>query len=86
MTYLEFCMAVAQLNNLVSFRVTSWWRSPASNRSLPGSARWSWHQVGMAVDVVLDERKNLQLLNNMAEKLGLELIDEDSHFHIEPKG
>ena len=79
-------MAIAQLNNLVRFRVTSWWRSPHANRSLPGSARWSWHQVGMAVDIVLDERKNLQLLDNMAPKLGLEVHDEGDHIHIEPMG
>lgn len=100
MTYLEFCVAIAQLMAACGGRHTSWWRDPIGNAEV-GGVKYSRHQDGMAVDwtwsqkqleaseVVDDEgiRTNgRERLIVMGPKLGLKVIDEGSHIHLEPKG
>lgn len=85
MTYVEFCIAIAQLAAMSRFRVTSWWRDPVSNTQV-GGVEDSWHMLGMACDVkpvtVLDSER----IKKFAPRIGLEVIDETTHLHIEPLG
>lgn len=85
MTYLEFCTAVSQLAAISRFRVTSWWRSPVSNASV-GGVETSWHVLGMACDVVAETVLDTERIAKFAPKLGLEVIDETTHLHLEPEG
>lgn len=83
MDYVEFCVAIAQLSALSRFRVTSWWRSPVSNAKV-GGVEDSWHIFGMACDVVAETVLDMERIKKLAPKLGLEVIDETTHLHIEP--
>lgn len=85
MTYVDFCVAVSQLSAVARFRVTSWWRSPVSNAKV-GGVEDSWHQMGMACDVVPETVLDSERIKRFARKLGLEALDETTHLHLEPLG
>jgi hypothetical protein len=85
MTYLDFCIAILQLASVASFRVTSWWRSPSSNKAVGGHIL-SWHLVGMGVDLVPDTEADRHLIKAHAPRLGFDYIDEGDHIHLEPSG
>ncbi len=62
--------------------VTSWIRSPSRNK-LVGGATNSRHLLGLAVDIVLDDRaSDLAIFKKCAEQLDLWLLDETDHIHI----
>lgn len=84
MTYIEFCLNIQKIFLAFDFRVTSWFRSPASNASVGGAAR-SWHLCGMAVDIVLETDEDKDTIIDMASALALEVVDEGNHLHIEPR-
>lgn len=99
MTYIEFCIAVAQLMAACGGRITSWGRSPFGNAEV-GGVRHSYHQLLMAVDwtwsdeeledtTVTDSRgrktNGRQRLKVMARRLGFKVLDEGSHLHLEPR-
>jgi uncharacterized protein YcbK (DUF882 family) len=85
MTYVEFCVAIAQLAALARFRVTSWWRSPVSNAKV-GGVEDSWHILGMACDVVAETVLDTERIKKFGQKLGLKVHDEVTHLHLEPMG
>lgn len=64
------------------FSVTSWWRSKAHNAAV-GGVRTSRHLVGLAVDIVLDNADDRSALRQTALELGLQVIDEGDHVHIQ---
>lgn len=73
---------VRALLMLCDGRVTSWIRSKWSNDNV-GGAKNSMHMVGLAVDIVLDDRaSDLELFKQMAARLKLFLLDETDHIHI----
>jgi uncharacterized protein YcbK (DUF882 family) len=84
MTALEFLQRVLQLAVVVPFSVTSWLRSPARNRAV-GGVPTSRHLDGAAVDVVLDRPEDREVLRRFANRLGLQVLDEGDHLHLEPR-
>ena len=100
MTYIEFCIAVAQLMAACGGRITSWGRSPFGNDEV-GGVLLSWHTLMMGVDWTWSEAELLattvtdkkgrtmngrERMKVLAPKLGLEVIGEGDHLHLEPKG
>ena len=64
------------------FSVTSWWRSKKHNTAV-GGVPTSRHLVGLAVDVVLDNADDKPALRQTASEIGLQVIDETDHLHIQ---
>lgn len=84
MSALEFAERILQLAVVVDFSVTSWIRSAARNQAV-GGVPHSRHRDGCAVDVVLDRREDEPLLRRFVERLGLRVLDEGDHLHLEPR-
>jgi len=83
MTYIEYCIAVAQLAAIANFRVTSWWRSPLGNRRVGGHPQ-SYHLVGMGLDLVPDSEVDKATIKVHGPRLGFQVLDEGNHLHLEP--
>jgi hypothetical protein len=64
------------------FSVTSWIRSPVRNVAVGGVAD-SRHLHGLAVDCVLDEEKDRGEFKKAAAALGLQVIEEGDHIHLQ---
>lgn len=64
--------------------ITSYYRTPLHNTHV-GGVRYSAHQVWLAVDVVYDDGTNLNGADEWASALGLEILHEPDHDHIQPK-
>ena len=62
--------------------VTSWWRSESRNKAV-GGVHNSKHLKGLAVDVVLDPGADPGEFVEVAVKLGLRVLEEGDHFHIQ---
>lgn len=62
--------------------VTSWLRSAKRNAQVGGVGD-SRHLLGLAVDVVLDDAGNRDFFTNEAKRLGLQVIDEGDHLHVQ---
>jgi len=62
---------------------TSGLRSVAHNAAVGGVAR-SAHLFGLAADVVYDEHQALADVSDTARRLGLLLIREGDHDHLQP--
>jgi hypothetical protein len=83
MTPHEFLDLVMAYIAAVGGRVTSYGRDPQNNLAVGGVAH-SAHVVWMAADVVYLAPRPLQERKEWAERLGLHLIAEDDHDHLEP--
>lgn len=79
---MEFAEKIFHLAAAFSFSVTSWIRSAARNKAVGGVAD-SRHLVGLAVDVVLDEGQEKAAFLKAAGSLGLQVIDEGDHLHVQ---
>lgn len=64
--------------------VTSWIRSRKRNVEVGGAAN-SFHLLGLAVDVVLDNGIEKPAFIQSAVNLGLHVIDETDHLHVMEK-
>ncbi|KKN74081.1 hypothetical protein LCGC14_0394210 [marine sediment metagenome] len=84
MTYLEFCLAIRELQMSARFSVTSWWRSPERNKKVGGVGN-SWHLCGRGLDVIPDTDEDRAEILRLAPILDLEVINEGDHLHLEPK-
>lgn len=85
MTLTEFAWAVYVYCTLAEASVTSWIRTrPRNDRQ--GGVLHSAHLVGLGVDVVYDEPPSLAERDEWADRLGLKLIAEGDHDHVQPKG
>lgn len=64
--------------------VTSWWRSPRHNASLPGSVPNSQHQQGLAVDIKFDgpEPTKAELAPYLSRTMQ-DVRSEPGHVHLE---
>jgi hypothetical protein len=67
---------------LFRFSVTSWLRSKQHNVSV-GGVPDSRHLFGLAVDVVFDRPEDRADFGLMATGLGLQVIDEGDHVHVQ---
>ena len=79
----EFATAAYRYGKATGASVTSWGRTPKHNKSLKGVPN-SWHLTWKAVDVVYDKVPPLATANQLAESLGLKLIREKDHDHLQP--
>ena len=78
---LRYCLATGA-------SVTSWFRTPKHNLSLStrGSVPVSPHLRGLAIDVVYDAGKPPANADEVAAGYGLEIVHENDHDHLQPKG
>jgi hypothetical protein len=67
---------------------TSWGRSPAHNKTLPGSVGDSAHLEWLAADVTWDPgtQPDIGVLHAAARSVGLIAIRETTHDHLERTG
>jgi len=79
--------AAASLTYCQEFKAsqTSGYRTHAHNLAV-GGKRGSPHRFGLADDVTYDELPPLDQAQKVANLLGLEVIREDTHDHIQPQG
>ena len=97
MTYEQFCSHIKTLMAACGGRHTSWWRSPHGNEEV-GGHRYSRHMIGEAVDWNWSEAElkateftdskghrtnGRERLLVMAPRLGLKVLDEDDHVHVQ---
>lgn len=83
MTPHDFLDARMALASRFAFRETSGYRSAQSNRDVggvPGSA----HQFWLGVDVVLDPETDTPAFVKAARQLGLFVLVEIDHVHLQP--
>jgi len=67
---------------LFDLSVTSWIRSRAHNSNLGGVSD-SRHLLGLAVDIVLDDNRETADFRIHAVSLGLQVIHEPDHLHVQ---
>jgi hypothetical protein len=65
--------------------VTSWIRSKERNAHV-GGVPSSLHRAALAVDVVYDTPISPVMVDQIALHLGLEVVHERDHDHVQPKG
>ena len=63
--------------------VTSWIRTARHNAEVGGKPE-SLHRFGLAIDVVYDDPVPLAFAQAVANGLGLQVIRESNHDHIQP--
>ena len=83
MTPHEFLDAMMQLASRHCFRETSGYRSRVSNANVGGKL-FSAHQYWLGRDIILEPGESLEETKESARRLGLFLIDEGDHFHLQP--
>jgi len=82
MSAIEFLQLILTLKVRYKFSVTSWIRSPKRNRAKGGSSN-SRHLLGLAVDVVLDNKSDKYQFKKECTRLGLKWLDEGDHIHVQ---
>lgn len=83
MTVAEFAAAAMEYCALTGASVTSWGRTQARNRAV-GGVPVSAHRFFRAVDVVYDGPTDKVQCRIIAARLGLLLLPEDDHDHLQP--
>lgn len=83
MTISEFTIAATTYCMLTSGSQTSGFRTTKHNKDVGGVA-FSAHRFGLAWDVVYDEKLDQTVRNAIAFRLGLKLIAEGDHDHLQP--
>ena len=78
----EFIDLVTMLCLVHRGSMTSYVRTIARN-AIVGGHEHSKHLVGLAVDVVLDRKEDQGEFTLAAQRLGLRVIDEDDHLHVQ---
>ena len=81
MTVAEFAEAVSRYGMLMGASVTSWGRTLKHNTEV-GGVTFSAHRFWLGCDLIYDG----PVLSKMetARRLGLKLIDEGDHDHLQP--
>lgn len=85
MTLGEFAEAVRAYALLTNASATSWGRTTQRNQAV-GGVLYSAHRVWLACDLVYDEPvvpKDQRII--IADRLGLKVLDEGDHDHLQPK-
>lgn len=83
MTRAEFLEAVMMFCELTTGSVTSWKRTVKHNADVGGVPN-SAHLYGLGLDVVYDTAPALPSRLERARRLGLKLIPESDHDHLQP--
>jgi len=78
-----FLDALMQLAGRFKFRETSGYRSAAGNQ-LVGGVKYSSHQFWLGRDVLLDPGEDKDMFLEAARRLGLKVLDEGDHLHVQP--
>lgn len=82
MTPSQFANAALAYCAATGGSVTSWGRTAKRNAAVGGVAN-SAHLLWLAVDVVYDEPLDVAHRKSLATRLGLTLIDEGDHDHLQ---
>ena len=78
----DFLEAVTTLSIEFDLSVTSWIRTQEHNIAVKGV--WnSLHLCGLAVDVILDNRKEIEVFSKRCERFGLRVLNEGTHLHVQ---
>jgi uncharacterized protein YcbK (DUF882 family) len=83
MTPFDFLQARMALAARFRFRETSGYRSPAANQAA-GGVTHSAHQHFLAADVILDTTEDRVAFKLAAGRLGLLVLTEEDHEHLQP--
>ena len=83
MTPHEFLDAMMQLASRHRFRETSGYRHPLANVRVGGKP-FSAHQYWLGRDIILEPGESLEGTKESTRRLGLLLIDEGDHLHVQP--
>lgn len=78
-----FCTIIHALCKIYGGSVTSWTRSIAHNKGIPGSVANSKHLDGLAVDVVLDDVENQTPFIAACRALKIRAFWDRDHVHAE---
>lgn len=78
-----FAEAVRTYATLMGASATSWGRTTQHNKAV-GGVMYSAHRFWMGTDLVYDEPKPLEERQTTAMRLGLKLIIENDHDHVQP--
>lgn len=79
----EFAVRIYSLCRKFNGSVTSWVRT-AKRNSLVGGHPQSEHLVGLGADIVWDDPPALAEVQVVAVDLGLKVVRENDHDHIQP--
>ncbi len=79
----EFSLAVMAYCCAMTASVTSWGRTPLHNHMI-GGVEGSFHVIWLAADVVYDEAPPVEYRRMAALRLGLKLVVESDHDHLQP--
>lgn len=82
MTPTQFLEKMMALSGRFHFRVKSYYRSPKSNAYV-GGVKNSFHQLWLAADIVLEDPNDENNFIFVARRLGLKVIVETDHIHIQ---
>jgi len=80
----DFVERVERVLQLFPGSTTSFFRSALRNAKVGGGA-FSWHLVGLAMDIVLDDMSPEVRTRcvNFAKRMSLDAVDETDHIHLE---
>jgi hypothetical protein len=81
----DFAERLVLVALVVPCSVTSWGRS-AKHNAAPDVAGHpdSWHRLWLGADVVLDSPADEKSFARQCARLGLRVLDEGDHFHVQP--
>jgi len=79
----RFFLALMQLYSRYPFSETGGQRTPARNADV-GGVYFSPHLFWVGKDVIFDGKPTPRELNQAATRLGLKIIAEEDHHHIQP--
>jgi len=84
MTVLEFVEKAQIFCTQLNGSITSWYRTEEHNRKVGGAKR-SAHLKWLAVDIIYDVPFKRVYRQEIANSLGLKIIDEGDHDHLMPR-
>ena len=83
MSRADFLDAVFTLGLKYGASVTSWFRSDTRNKAV-GGVPHSAHRYGLGIDLVFDSPPDQDFLLEDARRLGLRVLPEGDHHHVQP--